>query len=313
VLLRVRQRRDILEVGHHDPDQHAEILAARGIGAVPRESLEVEHRLGDRRLQRRGGIVDAEAAVAEAGPLGIEVGKRGHHGAGAGPGDAFVRRDERDVADLIAHPRIGELLQRDECVPDGGVRRQPFEEGDWRIARRDHPPGLGPVDAAGRHASAPWRPGCVEIEAHRREIGDVAGAHALQGRLATEGAIRPLDPVIRMMRVGIEQLERLIDAGDVADAAQRIHRHPDGVAGAPSVEGALGRGAEQRACILAVEAPGLHDGEEPAQGRDRIDGLGDRSLPFLGLEHRRSLLLQRKAFYCKYARKPEAARTRAHQ
>ena len=62
----VRQRGDILEFGRDGADQHAKILAARRIGAVAGEGLEMKHRLGDRGFQRRRGVVDAEAAVAEA-------------------------------------------------------------------------------------------------------------------------------------------------------------------------------------------------------------------------------------------------------
>ncbi len=88
------------------------------------------------------------------------------------------------------------------------------------------------------------------------------------------------------MRVGIDQLERLVDAGDVADAAQRIHRHPHGVPGAPSIEGPLGRRAEQCACILCTQPPSLHDGEEAAESGGWIDALRGKPYPFLGLQHR---------------------------
>ena len=80
--------------------------------------------------------------------------------------------------------------------------------------------------------------------------------------LATEGAVRPLDPPVREVWIGVDRLERLVDARHVADAAQRIHGHTHGSSGAPGVEGSFGRCAEKGAGILGGEPPGLRDGEE---------------------------------------------------
>jgi hypothetical protein len=98
-------------------------------------------------------------------------------------------------------------------------------------------------------------------------------AHTLQGRLATEGPVGPLDPLVGHVRLGIEEFERFMDAGHVANAPQGIHGDADCVAGAPDIEGALGRCAEEGAGIVGAQTPGMHDSEEPAQGRGGVDRL----------------------------------------
>ena len=186
----------------------------------------------------RGGVVDAEAAVAEARAPWIEVGERRHHVARAGPIHPLIGRHQGDVADLIADPWVGELLKGHQRVPDRSVGGQPLEQIDRRIAGRDHAPGLRPIDSACRHVSAPRRPGGIQIGAHRRQIGDVAGAHPLQGRLPAEGPVGPLDPLVGQMRIGIER----------ARAPCRYRRRSRCGAAYPSARAQRCRRARHRRC-----------------------------------------------------------------
>ncbi len=228
---------DVFELGGHGADEDAHVLHPHRIAAVAGEFLEMKYRLGDRGRELRGRVVDAEAAVAEPRSLGIEVRERRHHIARSRSRDALVGRHQRDLADLVAGARIGELLQRDQRLPDGRIGRQPLEQEDRRVAGSDDAPGLRPIDRTRRHLSAPGRSRRVEIGSHGRQIDDVAAFHAIERAASAEGCIRAFDPAVGEMRVRVDDLQRLVNSRDVADPSQGIHRHPDGVSAAPGIIG----------------------------------------------------------------------------
>ena len=119
--------------------------------------------------------------------------------------------------------------------------------------------------------SAPGRAGRVEIGADLGEVGDVTRAHAGEGRLAAERAVGAFDPTIGLTRVGVEDLQSFVDAGDVADAAQRVRGNAHGVARAPGVVGSGGGVAEEDTGFLGGDSPGVGDVEEAAEGEDGVD------------------------------------------
>src|ERR1700704_4981321 len=126
--------------------------------------------------------------------------------------------------------------------------------------------------------SRPRRAGGSEIGAHGGEIGHVAGGHALERRLPAEERVGSLDPAIGECRVRIDDLQRLPDAGDIADAPQRVFRHPYRLALLPFEERPLGRRAQDPAGALVLDPPALHDAEEALDGEALLVGrhsLGD--------------------------------------
>lgn len=66
--------------------------------------------------------------------------------AGTRAGHAVRWNDKCDFADLIAHTGVGELFQGNQRVPDRPVGRQTLEQINRRIAGRNNPPRLRPVD-----------------------------------------------------------------------------------------------------------------------------------------------------------------------
>src|SRR5690606_37728854 len=71
----------------------------------------------------------------------------------------------------------------------------------------------------------PGRAGCVDISANRSEVDHVASRHALKRSLLAEVFVGTLHPRIGVSGVGAENFERVVDAGDVADAPERIERN----------------------------------------------------------------------------------------
>src|SRR6185369_17273970 len=93
---------------------------------------------------------------------------------------------------------------------------------------------------------------------------------------------------VRELVVGIQDVQRLVDAEEQREADERVVGE-GGRSAAPVVEGGAARPAEQRPLRLDVEPPGVRDAEEGAQrgarqaaallgmgapGRRRRPGLG---------------------------------------
>ena len=115
--------------------------------------------------------------------------------------------------------------------------------------------------------SGPGRSCGIDIVSDGSEVGDVARRHSRQRRLAAESAVRPVDPGVGELRIGINDLQRLPDAGDIADAAQRIVRQPGHLALLPLEESPLRGRAEDGAHHLIVGIPAGHDAEEALHGQ----------------------------------------------
>src|SRR5271165_7311971 len=62
---RLRQRGDVFQICGYSADEDAHVLGSHRIAAIPRKFFEVKDCLGNGRLELRGRVVDAEAAVAE--------------------------------------------------------------------------------------------------------------------------------------------------------------------------------------------------------------------------------------------------------
>jgi hypothetical protein len=106
--------------------------------------------LRQRDLETVGDIEHPERPGAEpAGPVGADMGERGHQVAGPRPGDPAVLGHQVQIADGLHQARIGLLLGGDQQRPVGGIG-DVLEQVDRRPGAADDPHRAAPDDRCAR-------------------------------------------------------------------------------------------------------------------------------------------------------------------
>ena len=135
-----------MQLANDDSAKFAELrLPGRLVGGA-HEALEMMRGLGQGDVEGVTAIPDAMAPIGEtARPVAGGVGKGAHDQAGGRARNAPLRRDQRKIADLVAHPRVGLGLGAGDQVP---IRRvgNILEQPDRRVDRADDAMGGVPGD-----------------------------------------------------------------------------------------------------------------------------------------------------------------------